>query len=427
MSTRQSLRRKMMIGLIAYAVLLAIASLIQGTLVNEHAEQLTWTSLLQSQLSHHRERSQHEPGYQWRDSEQLKLHDSALAPLPPALAKLGPGVHDEIKIDGHEYVVLIEDHAGDRQALLLEIGELEKTEQRINALMLGSTLLLSAALAILAAWGVRRLLLPLRRIAHDIEQLDSAQPGTRLHIDAKDSHETAIIGNALNDYLDRNARFIERERLFIDSASHELRTPIAVIRGATSLALEEPALPANARRQIERAHRSSGDVEQLISLLLVLARSPERLAAISGEIALDQLIPEIVQDHLHLTEGRQLQIEIAPLPPVRIQAPPGVVQAAIGNLLRNAIENSDRGVIHIQLDADATVLIADPGHGMSPEEISRLHSQLARGGGREGGGIGLDLLARLSEHLGWRLHFAPGAERGTRSQLAMGSPQPAQG
>ncbi|MDO5610422.1 MAG: HAMP domain-containing sensor histidine kinase [Pseudomonadota bacterium] len=427
MSTRQSLRRKMMIGLIAYALLLAIATLIQGALVNERAEQLTLASLLQSQLHHHRERSLQEPGYHWRDSEQLKLHDSALAPLPPILAKLGPGVHDDIRLDGHDYVALIEQHGGHRQALLLDIGELEEAEYRITMLMLASTLLLSIVLAMLAAWGVRRLLLPLRRMAHDIEQLDSARPGARLSIDANDSVETATIGNALNDYLDRNARFIERERLFIDSASHELRTPISVIRGATSLALEEPALPANARRQIERAHRSSGDVEQLISLLLVLARSPERLAAISGEIALDQLIPQIVQDHLPLTEGRQLQIDIAPLPPVRIQAPPGVVQAAIGNLLRNAIENSDRGVIRIDLDTDANVLIEDPGHGMSPEEISRLHHQLTRGGGREGGGIGLDLLARLCEHLGWRLQFEPGTERGTRSRLAMGTPQRAQG
>ena len=93
------------------------------------------------------------------------------------------------------------------------------------------------------------------------------------------------------------------------------------------------------------------------------------------------------------------------------------MQAAIGNLLRNAIENSDRGEIRVTLSKDAVVTIEDPGHGMTPEEISRIYARVARGGGREGGGIGLDLLGRLCEHLGWRLrmHSVPG--RGTISTL----------
>ena len=84
-------------------------------------------------------------------------------------------------------------------------------------------------------------------------------------------------------------------------------------------------------------------------------------------------------------------------------APLAIVQAAIGNLLRNAIENSDRGEISIALQPDGVVVIEDPGHGMSPEEISAIYARMARGGGREGNGIGLDLIARLCEHLGWIL------------------------
>jgi len=109
---------------------------------------------------------------------------------------------------------------------------------------------------------------------------------------------------------------------------------------------------------------------------------------------------------------------VRPLPACELLAPLAIVQAAIGNLLRNAIENSDRGTISISLERGGVVVIEDPGHGMTPEEISTVYARMARGGGgRDGGGIGLDLIARLCEHLGWRLEIEPRQPRGTRVTL----------
>ena len=227
-----------------------------------------------------------------------------------------------------------------------------------------------------------------------------------------------MIADAVNGYLQRNERFVERERAFIDSTSHELRTPIAVIGGATELALAEPGVPAAARNHLLRIDRTARDVEQLVGLLLVLAKDPARLARISDRVALDQILPEIVADHGHLARDKDLELVIEPLPACEVTAPLIIVQAAIGNLLRNAIENSDRGTIRIRLQPDATVVIEDPGHGMSPEEISRIYARIARGGGRQGGGIGLDLIARLCEHLGWELRIESDMGRGTVATLA---------
>ena len=72
-------------------------------------------------------------------------------------------------------------------------------------------------------------------------------------------------------------------------------------------------------------------------------------------------------------------------------------------------------------DLGYVIDVEDDGHGMTPEEISRISAQIARGGGREGGGIGLDLLARLCEHLGWRLSFVSAPGRGTVSRLYLGT------
>lgn len=225
-----------------------------------------------------------------------------------------------------------------------------------------------------------------------------------------------MIAEALNDYIARNELYVQRERVFIDSMSHELRTPIAVIAGAAELAAAQPGVPDAARQQIARISRTGREIERLIALLLVLAKEPGRLAQASDRIDLAQLLPEIIDDHLPMAREKGLVLALQPPPRCEILAPMPVVQAAIGNLLRNAIENSDSGGIDIRIDA-AAVVIDDPGHGMTPEEISAIYARMARGGGRERGGIGLELISRLCEHLGWTLEITSRPGQGTTTRL----------
>lgn len=420
MRTKRSLRHRLLVWLAGYAALLFVAMLAHALLVNEQAEQLVWESLLDSELAHVLERRAADPDYRWSDTDKLKLYvEGSDRAVPMALAQLPVGVSDEVPLDGREHVALVKIIDGRRHVLTLDITKLEYDEQAIAAGMVISGLLVLVVAGVVIAFGLRRTTRPLAQLATDISQLQPDRNGQRLAIGDNATSELVIIADALNDYLQRNERFVERERVFINSASHELRTPIAVIAGATELALAQDALPAPARAQMARVRRTAHDVEQLITLLLVLAKDPARLGATSDRIALHQLLPELVEDHRHLTRGKDLELELAPLPECEIVAPVAIVQVAIGNLLRNAIENSDRGVIRIGLDTNATVVIEDPGHGMSPEEISELYAHLVRGDGRDGGGIGLDLISRLCEHLGWQLGFSSSPQRGTRTTLRL--------
>ncbi|MEI2431983.1 HAMP domain-containing sensor histidine kinase [Lysobacter yananisis] len=414
---RSSLRQRILLGLFGYTALLSIAVVVQGFFVNEHAEHLVWTSLMNTEMDYFVERSRSDPDYRWSDTQALSLYDSATRPPPRELAALAPGVHDEVVVAGVEYVTLVRDIDGRRLTLALDIDDMEHREFDLALTIAGSAVTTLLLLGVVIGWGVRRLVRPLTNMAQRIGGLRPDRSGQRVEVPESASSELVVIADAVNDYLQRNDRFVERERAFIDSASHELRTPISVIAGAAEIALEQNELPAGARHQINRIRRASRDVEQLISLLLVLAKDPKRLSASSDRVALDHLLPEIVEDHRHLTRDKDLTLAVAPLPPCEILAPLPIVQAAIGNLLRNAIENSDRGEIAIRLHPDATVTIDDPGHGMTPEEISAIYARVARGG-REGGGIGLDLISRLCEHLGWTLRFDK-AERGTRTTLAL--------
>lgn len=421
MAAEWSLRRRIAGGLFAFATLLTAVVLAFGYAVHESSEQLVWRTLLDAELDHFAERRQHDPDYRWHDSRSLKLYvledGAADSAVPARLAALRPGVHDEVRVGEDEYVVLVRAQAEERLILALDIRALEAHEAQVGlgvmALALGAVLVLGLGVA----WGVDRLVAPLRLLAEQIAALRPDPPGARLPADALSVRELNIIRDALNGYLERNERFVEREREFIDLASHELRTPIAVIRGAAEIAASASAAASAREAALQRILATTADSESLIALLLALARDPQRLRRSEERVALAELLPQIVDDHRHLCQGKELEIGLSIEADAEVDAPAGLLRVAIGNLLRNAIEHSDRGRIGITVQGSA-VAIEDPGHGMSAEEISRAYARSSRAGGRSGG-IGLELIDRLCRHLGWQLAIAPRVPQGTRVELRL--------
>lgn len=416
-----SLRRRLVLGILGYLVLLSVALVIQGHVVNEQAEQVVWRSLLDIEMDQALLRRGRDPVTP-SASTALRLFDGGpSAPLPRAVQGLPPGLHDDVLVDGREHVVLVRDVGARRHALVLDIAEFEADEAEINASIVVSAIAVIVLFALALTWSVGRMLRPLDALAAHIATLRPDVVGGHLVPEPSATRELIVIADALNGYLDRQAQFVERERAFAHTASHELRTPIAVIAGAAQVGLDQRDLPPLVREQLQRIHRTTGEVDALLGLLLVLAREPARIARAATDIDLPALLAGIADDHRHLLRGRDLDLRVHASSDASLHAPAPIVQSAIGNLLRNAIEHSDRGVIDLHLQHPATVLIDDPGHGMSPEEISALFTRLARGEGHahESSGIGLELIARLCEHLGWTLAFETSPNGGTRTRLAL--------
>jgi len=422
-ASKRSLSLRITLWVVLYMLVLSAAVIALGNSIDEHAERMVWKSMLHSEIDHFDRRRIDDPTYRWRDIEGASLFGwGSGRPLPPELARYKPGLHDDVRFEGRDHVLLVRMVEGQRQALMMDIGEFEQDEFRLSAAMLAGVVLVLVLLGAGMGWTLRRLVRPLADMADDIGRLRPDDAAQRIAPAANASSEMTVIANALNDYLARNERYVDRERQFIATSSHELRTPVAVIAGAAEIALDGESVPEATRRQLERILRTARGVEQLIALLLVLARDPARLSAISETFRLDVMLPELVEDHRHLCAGKDLELAIAPLPPCTLHAPAGIVRAAIGNLLRNAIENSDRGTIALALGTPAVVVIEDPGHGMSPEEVGAVYARMAReGGARNGDGIGLELIARLCEHLGWGLRIEPHPPQGTRVVLDLGA------
>jgi signal transduction histidine kinase len=426
MRPRSSLRRRIVWSSVAYIVVISLAVIIHGHIVNERAEHLLWESLLERELTHFVQRRRDDPGAAWRDTESLALFGASIGnPVPVEFRSFPPGVHDEIRRGQREYVVLVRGSAADQLVLALDITEIETREKSMTAAMALGAIALLLGLMVATYFATGRLMKPLSALTEAIRRLRPDTRHQQVTTDAGAPDEVAIIAEALNDFMRRTDSYVEREQSFLNTASHELRTPIAVISGAAEVAIDQPTM-ATARPHLARILSTARDMQQLVLFLLTLAKDPSRLSANAESVDLARLVSSLVADHAHLCVGREISIEYGPMPNVIVSIPAAATQAAIGNLLRNAIENSSRGTIRLSIELDGTIVIEDPGSGMSARELSSFYKRRAQAGERTGDGIGLDLIARLCQHLGWTLQLLPRAEGGTIARLSFKPAHPEQ-
>lgn len=419
--TRRTLSARFAWWVLAYTVVLSGVVLYHGYVFNERVESVVWQTMLEFELDLLIEANT-SPGELKDEHGALTLYraDSGSPDsVPPVVRDLPPGVHDDVPINDRESVVLVKDASGQRWYLALDIETLEEEEaQRAQVLTVASVAV--GLLLVAGAWFfARQLSGPLTGLAMSFKGLSPDMPSQRLSVTPNATVEEATIAGAMNEYLDRQEQFVRREREFIDTVSHELRTPMAVISGAADVMGTHPAMTPALEPPLRRIRHTADDVTQLINLLLVLARDPRRLAEGAENTNLHDLIPEIVRDHLHLADGKDLVVRTGVLAEFAVAAPPQLLRAAIGNLIRNAIENSDTGIVDVEAPSPGIVRVCDPGHGMTPEGIGALYASVARGGrGRVGHGIGLELIVRLCEHLGWSVRVES-RDRGTIATLDM--------
>lgn len=425
MRRRRPLRQQMLLWLFSFLGLMTVAVFAAAHYLHERAEHLVWRALLTSEMNSVQRQMAQDPHYHWQDSDTLSLYrEDVPRGLPSQVAALAPGLHDGIILDGRPSAVLVREVDGRRWVMALDITDFEALENFVMRWSIVAGALLLVLTLAMASLGMHRLVRPLVRLAGDIGRLRPDRPYQRLQADTRGSTELEVVADAFNGFLARNEAFVEREQGFVGSVSHELRTPVAVIAGASELALAQPGLPPVAREQIARIQATAHTMDELVALLLLLARDPSRVAAVGEPVDLMVVARRVVADHQYLLQDKALTVAVHGPAHCWVLAPRVMAQAAVGNLLRNAIENSEAGRIDIRVGPGTQVTVDDPGHGLQPEQIARLYTRMARSGEerRAGSGIGLDLIARLCRHLGWRLELAPRPQgQGTRASLAFAS------
>lgn len=408
-----SLRRTMGMALAGYATLIGLSVGALGILLHEQAEHTVWRAVL---------------GWAAQRLEQREDGTGALRilrgegeDLPEPFGALPPGLHDHLEYEGKVFVALVLDEGGARRVALLDVSAFERDERQSLVLVSTAALFSAAALAMAGFLAGRRVARPFERIALDVQGIDPEARAAHVSI-PRAPREALAIARAVERLFARVQEAIARERTFAETVSHELRTPLSAMQCTIERLLASASLDEASRLRIERLARSVGAMRETVEMLLILARTPERIAGLSEPMDLAATVEELIEEHAPLLAGRPLRLVLAASARPLIRASPALLRTAIGNLLRNAIEHGGEGEVELRIDPPARVRIADPGPGFDLDAIAARWRERVRSRAAGAVGIGLPLTRRLVEHLGWRLRSWPREGGGTVVEIDFSPP-----
>lgn len=292
-----------------------------------------------------------------------------------------------------------------------------EVERRLAVLLgiAGPLLVLGVALT---AWLLTRSALqPVQRMTRRAATLSFEKPHERLP-QPPGRDELAELGRTLNAMLARIEATVAHERAFVDDASHELRTPIAVLRGELEIArleLGDGAEESGPARALDSALEETDRLARITEQLLVLARADVgRLADTRERVSLMAAAARVVDR----TDAGRIQLQVTGSE-VHVLADPDLVDQVLTNLVSNALRFARR-VVRITIGTDDGVVVVrvdDDGPGFDAGLLDRATDRFARAGrsrtrGGGGAGLGLAIVAAIVESLDGRIQLGNDGVRG---------------
>ncbi len=324
---------------------------------------------------------------------------------PPVGPRLYRSTYSNVEAEGKTWRLGVYGHAGTGTTIHLLLDpdvfapDLATTRQAFLLALPGALLLVG-----LGGWlAARRSLLPVEGLSASMEALSLKHPNARLDASGADTEFQRII-NAYNVMLDRFERSYLQATRFSADASHELKTPLAVMRATVEQRLSRCVDSSEEQRAHAGMLDELDNLQAIIESLLLLSRADAGVLATSREsLDLSTWLLPLLEDASLMAESRRVTVLSEVAPDIRILADPVLLARAIHNLLRNAVAyNFEGGEIRCRLHAgtgNAILTISNTGPPIPAEERGRIFDRFVRGtatgGTGEGRGLGIGLsLAR---------------------------------
>jgi len=213
--------------------------------------------------------------------------------------------------------------------------------------------------------------------------------------------EISRLAVTLNDMLGRLGAALEHERRFVADASHELRTPIALLRTELELALRRPRSPEELRVALGSALEETERLSRLAEDLLLLARAEEgSLPLRTQRTEVGALFENVERRFAARARGAGRSVRAQPTSAV-VDADPARVAQALDNLVENALSYGAGDVVLFAEPSDGVVElhVTDRGPGFDLAFLNRAFERFsqadeARGGG--GAGLGLSIVRLIA-------------------------------
>jgi len=332
--------------------------------------------------------------------------------LRERVSRLAPGIH-ELDDLFHLHITALAD--GRRFYLFHDDRGVESLEGSwLIQLIVTGTVLVTLLAAWLGHMMGNRIMAPLSVLARQVRDLDPKDLPRKLEGDFYED-EVGLLAEALERSLARTAELLEREKRFTRDASHEMRTPVTVIKGAAELIARASDAGRPVTVPLRRLDRAVKDIENIIETFLYLGREGHQSVE-SESLDLAEVVADAIKANRYLIEDKAVTVHQESGPDTGLTAPRRVVAIAIGNLIRNAFQYTETGSVRVTVASDRVAVI-DTGRGMDAETRRRVTDRDRRAGPGEGFGLGLAIVGDFCARFGWRLAIESEKEKGTRAIL----------
>ncbi|HEX7123924.1 MAG TPA: ATP-binding protein [Gemmatimonadaceae bacterium] len=324
---------------------------------------------------------------------------------------------------------------GERQLTVVgayPLADVQATLQRIRAAFLVAIPLLLASAATGGYFLAKRSLAPVSAMASRAAEIGAATLHERLPIGADD--ELGALARVLNDLLDRLENAFAQQRRFMADASHELRTPAAVVRSEADVTLaREHRTEEEYRESMAVVQDAARRLTRIVDDIFLLARADAgHLVMHPGEVYLEDVVHDTVRAVRPIADRRGVRLELGEMIEAKVHGDADLLGRVLLNLLDNAIKYSPPGrqvaVEMGQNDGQFEVSVIDEGPGIPAEARERIFERFfrvdtarsrAEDSATSGAGLGLPIASRIAAMHGGQLRLVSSAPGRTVFRLSL--------
>lgn len=251
---------------------------------------------------------------------------------------------------------------------------------------------------------------------------------------SRPADELARLSQTFNELLDRVEDAFAQRRRFTADASHELRTPVAIVIGESELALSADRTPPEYRAALQVIHGEARRLALIVADLFLLARADAAEQPLNRQpIFLEELVGDCVDAMGTIARAKDIKLAFSPVSEVPYVGDEALLRRVVMNLLDNAIKYTPNGGT-VQATAEprpgggAVVQVIDSGQGIPREHQARIFERFYRVqhittrtglSDATGAGLGLPISAWIARAHGGALRLLRSDERGSSFELVL--------
>jgi len=329
----------------------------------------------------------------------LEYHDKKIR--EKIFTSIGPG-KESIRVLQHDLEFLGRNFSVFVAESLMDSLTMIETFRRFLLIIIPASIFI---VSLVGLWITRQSLKPIKTFSSRIETITHRNLNER--IDAKtEAEELAVLADSFNEMLNRIQKAFEAEKRLISDASHELKTPVSVIKTHCDVILQKERTKEELLETLKTIKTVSENMGKLIKDLLSLARLDAGILSPANfkNISLNECIQQAIQLTAPLAEKKQVSIKTSLVDDINIFGDIDRLTEAFLNIIENAVNyNKDNGAVEIATaikNNGVNISIKDTGIGIKGDDLERIFERFYRADisrNTEGTGLGLSIAKAIIE------------------------------